>query len=112
MTKHYVVSTFEVDDLVMLLSHHLSSATAHFSASLAHKWAGPFRIMRKCSNVNFVLEAEDVSYVGIYQDCQLKRFCPHESHRILFRISIPITLRYHSISITFHLLNNPTVITC
>lgn len=46
---------FEVGDLVLRRNHPLSDATRGFTASLATRWEGPFRVSKKLSPLTYTL---------------------------------------------------------
>jgi len=56
--------TFRVGDLVLKRQHILSSAAHNIAAKLAHKFQGPFKIVRVISPVIYELEQLDGSPAG------------------------------------------------
>lgn len=64
--------SISVDDMVLLRSHALSNMQKKFSAKLAPKWRGPYRVVARTSPVTFVIEDSSVNEKRIAHVDQLK----------------------------------------
>ena len=56
---HQAPSHFAPHDLVLLRAHPLSNLKKRFSAKLALKWRGPYRVLRQISPLNYKIVAVD-----------------------------------------------------
>ena len=68
---------FHAGQLVFKRNYVLSDAARDFTAKLAPKFVGPFRIKNKLSPWTYELEnSEDGRLVGVWHAKDLKPFCP------------------------------------
>lgn len=66
---------YEVGDLVLRRNHVLSDASKKFSASLAPKWSGPYRVKEKLSSLVYKLaDMRSKPAGGPVHVCDLKRY--------------------------------------
>ena len=66
---------FKVGDLVLKRTHPLSDAARGFTASLAKRWDGPYRVSRKLSNLSYELvHCESGEVCGSIHVADLKAF--------------------------------------
>jgi hypothetical protein len=71
--KHRSVE-INVNDFVLLKSHFLSSKEERFVSKLAPKWLGPYKVVEKLSDVNYILEKHDGVKMGVQHISNLKRY--------------------------------------
>lgn len=72
---------YEVGDLVLRRQHVLSDASKQFAASLAPKWAGPYRVREKVSSLVYRLaNMKGKPSGGPVHVCDLKRYVSREEH--------------------------------
>jgi len=89
--------SYAVDDLVRVKTHPKSDAGANFTAKLAPVYAGPFRISKKLSSVNYRLANVDTGEdAGVFHVVNLQPFHSWDT-------AVPTTSSYADVGISLPL---------